>query len=120
MQRWFDESDFRNRLALDPASRVAPVATTDEDGRFRLSGLPGGDVLLKANPQGFSPEAVVELPAGTDHIDIEVNLASTRIEGMLLTEEGVYVSIVRRRSPSGRAAPPEAVEAAADDAGAQR
>ncbi|MCY3837894.1 MAG: carboxypeptidase-like regulatory domain-containing protein, partial [Gammaproteobacteria bacterium] len=89
VRRWFDESDFRNRLELDPASRVAPAATTDEDGHFRLSGLPGGDVLLRANPQGFSPEAVVELPAGTNHIDIEVNLASTRIEGMLLTEEGM-------------------------------
>ena len=87
--RWFDMSDFRSRLALDPASRVAPVATTDEDGRFRLSGLPGGDVLLKANPQGYSPEAVVELPAGTDHIDIEVNLISTTIEGTLLTEAGI-------------------------------
>ena len=76
----FDMSDFRNRLQL--------VATTDEDGRFRLSGLPRGDVLLQAQPKGYSRDAVVELPAGTDHIDIEVNLATTTIEGMLVTEEG--------------------------------
>ena len=88
VRRWFDMSDFRNRLQFDPASRVALVATTDEDGRFRLSGLPRGDVLLQAQPKGYSRDAVVELPAGTDHIDIEVNLATTTIEGMLVTEEG--------------------------------
>ena len=76
----FDMSDFRNRLQL--------VATTDEDGRFRLSGLPRGDVLLQANPKGYSRDAVVELPAGTDHVDIEVDLATATIEGMLVTEEG--------------------------------
>ena len=88
VRRWFDMSDFRNRLQFDPASRVALVARTDEDGRFRLSGLPRGDVLLQAQPKGYSRDAVVELPAGTDHIDIEVNLATTTIEGMLVTEEG--------------------------------
>ena len=76
----FDMSDFRNRLQL--------VATTDEDGRFRLSGLPRGDVLLQANPKGYPQVAVVELPAGTDHVDIEVDLATATIEGMLVTEEG--------------------------------
>ena len=76
----FDMSDFRNRLQL--------VATTDEDGRFRLSGLPRDDVLLQAEPKGYPQVAVVELPAGTDHIDIEVNPATTTIEGLLVTEEG--------------------------------
>ena len=76
----FDMSDFRNRLQL--------VATTDEDGRFRLSGLPMGDVLLASGPKGHWPDAVVELPAGTDHIDIELSLATGTIEGMLVTDEG--------------------------------
>ena len=88
VQRWFrhalgprfDMSDFRNRLQL--------VATTDEDGRFRLSGLPGSDVLLRAQPKGYSRDAVVQLPAGMDHVDIEVDQATTTIEGMLVTEEG--------------------------------
>ena len=52
VRRWFDRPDFRNRLEFDPASRVALAATTDEDGRFRLSGLPRDDVLLQAQPIG--------------------------------------------------------------------
>ena len=89
VQRWFrhalgprfDMSDFRNRLQL--------VSTTDGDGRFRLSGLPAGDVLLRVKPKGYSRDAFVELPAGMDHVDIEVDQATTTIEGMLVTEEGM-------------------------------
>ena len=40
VRRWFDMSDFRNRLQFDPASRVALVATTDEDGAFQAVRTP--------------------------------------------------------------------------------
>ena len=88
VRRWFDIRDFRSGLPFDPASRrLAPAAWTDEDGRFRLSGLPRDDVRIETGSPGYARE-VVGVPAGTDHIDIEMAVVGATIEGMLVTDEG--------------------------------
>ena len=87
VRRWFDMHDFRSSLQFDPASRVAPAAWTDEDGRFRLSGLPRDDVRIETGSPGYARE-VVGVPAGTDHVDIEMAAVAATIEGMLVTDEG--------------------------------
>ena len=87
VRRWFDMHDFRSSLQFDPASRVAPAAWTDEDGRFRLSGLPRDDVRIETASPGYARE-VVGVPAGTDHVDIEMAAVAATIEGMLVTDEG--------------------------------
>ena len=86
VRRWFDTRDFRSGL-LDPASRQVPYAWTDEDGGFRLPGLPGGDVRIETGAPGYGP-VVVGVPAGMNHIDIEMSTVAATIEGMLVTDEG--------------------------------
>ena len=88
VRRGFDIRDFRSGLPFDPASRrLVPYAWTDEDGGFRLSGLPRDDARIETGSPGYAPE-VVGVPAGTDHIDIEMAVVGATIEGMLVTDEG--------------------------------
>ena len=87
VRRWFDTRDFRSGLQFDPAGRQVPYAWTDEDGGFRLPGLPGDDVRIETGAPGYGP-VVVGVPAGTNHIDIEMSTVAATIEGMLVTDEG--------------------------------
>jgi len=89
VRRWYDEWRMVDGPTLFLANWLTPVARTDGDGRFKLSGLPRDDVQLVAKSMRHGlGGAVVELPAGSDQIDIEVNFATATIEGMLVTEEG--------------------------------
>jgi len=74
---------------IDPVSsdRLAPVTWTDEDGHYRLSGLPGGDVRLETGSPGYAQE-VVGVPAGTNQVDIEMAAVTATIEGILVTHGG--------------------------------
>jgi len=79
VRRWIDKS---------ASDRLAPVAWTDEDGRFRLPGLPRDDARIETGALGYAQE-VVGVPDGTDHLDIELAGETATIEGILVTDEGV-------------------------------
>ena len=88
VRRWFDTRDFRSGIQFGPASRLlVPVAWTDEDGGFRLAGLPGDDVRIETGSQGYGSE-VVDMPGGTNHVDIEIAVVAATIEGMFVTDDG--------------------------------
>ena len=80
VRRWFDTRDFRSGLQFDPAGRQVPYAWTDEDGGFRLPGLPGDDVRIETGAPGYGPVVV----GGEDRVD---SRGSFRIDGL---DEGEY------------------------------
>lgn len=87
VRRWFDMRDFRSSLPFDVASRLVSTTWTEADGRFRLSGLPQDNVHVETARPGYAA-AVVEVPAGMDHIEIEMAAIAATIEGMLVSDEG--------------------------------
>jgi hypothetical protein len=62
---------------------------SDDDGRFRLEGVPGGGVQLRAALSGF-PQTVVEAQAGSDApVDVTISLAgAARVVGQVFDKTG--------------------------------
>lgn len=73
------------------ASRFAGQATTDEEGRFTITGLMGGSYRVQASRRGSLPEArvPVELPdgGGVDAVDLNLDSGAS-LHGTVLDNQG--------------------------------
>lgn len=82
--------DARDLKPIPGASVIAAAsgAIADEKGRFRLTGLPGGTVMLSASAEGYVPRtSEVELARGRERTGAEVHLdRAGRVHGRVTAQ----------------------------------
>ena len=98
-----------DRWAVEGLTEVEPAATgtADENGNFRMGGMPGGSFLLTAAADGM---IAVQRATGTNQFDEEIGgielvlSAANRVNGQVLDDQGetvieaiVEAGVARRR-----------------------
>ena len=69
------------RIASDPRANLPPkMTTTDEDGRYELTGLPRGSYRIRANKVGFTTTAYGEQPGADQGALLDVGENQTRAQ----------------------------------------